>query len=102
VIRVRVPFDLHTVVSSGCGAFACATPLRISEVLALAVREAIGLRAPQDKFHRTMHATLAGLRSKRFVVEIDGRRFDDTEAIVVCSEVASVRFFMPARQPVRR
>jgi hypothetical protein len=94
VIRVRVPLDLHAVACSGSAAFALVTPLRVRDLLALAVREAIGVRAPQDKFYRSMHRTLAGMASGDFTVDIDGRAFCDTEAVVVCEGTAVVRFYV--------
>lgn len=100
MIRVRVPLDLHAVSSSRSGAFALATPLRVRDLLSLAVREAIGSRAPADKFARSLRATLHGLSAGRFTVDINGRLFDDAEAVVVCGDVADVRFFIPARRPV--
>lgn len=78
-----------------------ATPMRVRDLVSLAVREAIGARAPQDKFVRNLRTTLLGLTSGRFTVAIDGREFDDPEEVVVCGDVASVRFFLPARTPVR-
>jgi hypothetical protein len=100
MIRVRVPLDVHAVACSGSGAFALATPVRVRDLLSLAVREVIGARAPDDKFARSLRTTLHGLSSGRFTIDIDGRRFDDAEAVVVCGEVASVRFFMAARHTV--
>lgn len=96
MIRVRVPLDIHAVASNGSGAFALATPLRVRDLLSLAVREAIGARAPADKFARSLRATLSGLSMGRFTVDIDGRHFDDAEAVVVCGDVADVRFFTSA------
>jgi hypothetical protein len=100
MIRVRVPLDIHAVACSGSGAFALATPVRVRDLLSLAVREVIGARAPQDKFTRSMRSTLLGLSSGRFTVAIDGREFTDADDVVVCGEVASVRFYLPARAPV--
>jgi hypothetical protein len=60
MIRVKVPLDVHAVALGGSGAFALATPLRIADLLEFAVREAVGLRAPHDKFSRSVHRTLAG------------------------------------------
>ena len=97
---MRVPLDLHAVASSGSAAFALVTPLRVRDLLAMAVREAIGARAPQDKFFRSMHRTLAGVTAGDFTVDIDGRTFADVEAVVVCEGTAQVRFFVE-RQPVR-
>jgi len=98
VIRVRVPLDLHAVVADGSAAFALATPLRVRELIALAVREAIGERAPRDKFLRSIRRTLAGLAEGDFTVDIDGRRFADAEAVVVCGITADVRFFIARRR----
>ena len=98
MIRVRVPLDLHAVASDGSAAFALATPLRVRELVALAVREAIGARAPVDKYQRSMHRTLAGLASGDFTVDIDGRHFADADAVVVCEGTANVRFFVNRRR----
>ena len=102
MIRVKVPLDLHTVTLDGSGAFALATPLRIRELLGFAVREAVGSRAPQDKFARSVHRTLAGLAAGDFIVDVDGRRFCDADAVVVCRGTADVRFFLARRRAVLR
>lgn len=102
MIRVRVPLDLHAVATDGSAAFALATPLRVRELLALAVREAIGSRAPYDKFLRSVHRTLAGLARGDFIVNINGRSFVDADAVVVCEGTADVRFFLTQRAGVRR
>jgi hypothetical protein len=94
--------DLHAVATDGSAAFALATPLRVRELLALAVREAIGSRAPYDKFLRSVHRTLAGLAQGDFIVDIDGRTFADADAVVVCAGTADVRFFLTQRAGVRR
>ncbi len=93
VIRVAVPVDIGTIVAEGSGAFALATPLRVGELLALAVREVLGTGAPNDKLERGIRTTLAGLRAGEFVVDIDGRVFDDPAAVVICSGHAALRFF---------
>ncbi|HEY1655466.1 MAG TPA: hypothetical protein VGF86_10155 [Candidatus Tumulicola sp.] len=98
MIRVRIPLDLHAVAAGGCAAFALATPLRVRELLALAVREAIGSRAPRDKFLRSVRRTLAGLAAGDFTLVIDGRTFADPETVVVCAGAADVRFFVGTRQ----
>jgi hypothetical protein len=98
VIRVRVPLDLHAVATDGSAAFALATPLRVRELIALAVREAIGARAPQDKFLRSMHRTLAGLAKGDFTVDVDGRQFADADVVVMCGGTANVRFFVGRRR----
>ena len=100
MIRVRVPLDLHAVASNGSGAFALATPLRVRDLVSLSVREAIGTRAPADKFARSLRTTLHGLSAGRFTVDIDGRLFNDADSVVMCGEVADVRFFMPALRAV--
>ncbi len=97
MIRVRVPLDLHAVASSGAAAFALATPLRVRDLLALAVREAIGDLAPQDKFLRSVHRTLRGLALGDYTLNIDGRTFADPETVVVCSGTADIRFFTSPR-----
>lgn len=100
MIRVRVPLDLHAVACSGSGAFALATPVRVQDVVSLAVREAIGARAPQDTFARSLRATLAGLSTGRFTIDINGRLFHDADDVVVCGETVDVRFFLPPRRAV--
>jgi len=102
VISVRVPLDLHAVAATGCGAFAAATPLRVRDLLALAVRQAIGKRASREMAARALTGTLHGLNARRFTLEIDGRRFHRSDDVVVCSDVARIRFFLPARRPVHR
>ena len=98
MIRVRVPLDLHAVAVGGSPAFALATPLRVRELLALAVREALGSRAPHDKFQRSVGRTLAGLAAGDFTVDINGRHFTDLEAVVMCDGIADVRFFISRRR----
>jgi hypothetical protein len=98
MIRVRVPLDIHAVACNGSGAFALATPLRVRDLLSLAVREAIGTRAPADKFARSLRTTLNGLSCGRFTVDIDGRVFNDADAVVMCGEIADVRFFTCAQR----
>ncbi len=93
VIRVRVPLDLHAVASGGSAAFALATPLRVRDLLALAVREAIGARAPYDKFQRSVRRTLAGLAAGDFTIDVNGRHFSDAESVIVCDGTVNVRFF---------
>ena len=94
MIRIRVPLDLHAVAAGGSAAFALATPLRVRDLLALAVREVIGVRAPHDKFERSMVRTLAGLAAGDFVVDIDGRSFADGNTVVMCEGSVAVRFFI--------
>ncbi len=98
MIRVKVPLDLHAVAVGGSGAFALATPLRIRDLVRIAVREALGTRAPHDKFARSIHRTLAGLAAGDFIVDVDGRGFADADAIVVCERTVDVRFFLTQRR----
>lgn len=93
MIRVRVPLDLHAVAGTGSAAFAFATPLRVGDLIAMAVRESIGKRAPIEKFERSIRRTMVGLACGEFWVDIDGRRFCDPLAVVLCEGIASVRFF---------
>jgi len=102
MIRVKVPLDVHAVAIGGSGAFALVTPLRIRDVLEFAVREAVGLRAPHDKFTRSVHRTLAGLAAGDYIVEINGRRFADADQVVVCERTADVRFFLTRRRSAIR
>lgn len=100
MIRVRVPLDVHAVACNGSGAFALATPVRVGDLISLAVREAIGSRAPADKFARSLRTTLSGLQSGRFIVAIDGREYRSADEVAVCESVAHVGFYLPARLPV--
>lgn len=97
MIRVKVPLDLHAVAVGGSSAFALATPVRIRDLLGFAVREAIGARAPRDKFARSIHRTLAGLASGEFTIDVNGRSFTDANAVVVCEGSADIRFFLSKR-----
>jgi hypothetical protein len=101
VICVRVPVDLHAVATSGSPAFAYATPLRVSDLVALAVREAVGARAPLDKFQRSLRTTLTGLQDGRFLLTVDGRLVARTDDVVMCRQTARVQFFLPAVQGSR-
>jgi hypothetical protein len=98
MIRVKVPLDLHAVALGGSAAFALATPLRVRDLLEFAVREALGHRAPHDKFSRSVHRTLAGLAAGDFIVDVNGRRFTDANAVIVCEKTADVRFFLTRRR----
>ena len=92
MLRVAVPIDVSAVARTASAAFALATPLRVSDVLAAAVGEALGPRAPQDKRERVVRSTVAGLREGW--IEIDGKRYADPDHIVVCSGTATLRFFL--------
>ena len=93
VIRVPIPIDVGTIAATASDAFALATPIRVDCLLALAVREALGARAPYDKRERSVRATLAGFTAGKFVVDVDGRVYDRPDAVVVCSGTAVLRFF---------
>jgi hypothetical protein len=94
VIRIRVPLDLHAVATDGATAFALATPLRVRELLAMAVREAIGALAPHDKFLRSVRRTMTGFERGDFSVTVDGREVRDPDDVLVCEGCADVRFFL--------
>jgi hypothetical protein len=94
MLRVAVPIDVSAVSSTASTAFALATPLRVGDLLAAAVIEALGPRAPQDKRERVVRSSLAGLRDGSFVVEIDGRVYTDPDDVAVCSGTATLRFFL--------
>ena len=94
MLRVAVPIDVSAVARTASAAFALATPLRVRDLLTAAVVEALGPRAPQDKRERVVRSTLAGLGEGTYVVEIDGRVYDDPDEVVVCSGTATLRFFV--------
>ena len=102
VIRVSVPTDVGTIAETASDVFAAATPLRVAEILILAVREALGERAPHDKLERGIHATLAGFATGEFDVQVDGRSFRRLDDVVVCAGVATLRFFARSPRRVRR
>ena len=56
------------------------------------------MRAPEDKFARSVRATLGGLASGHYTVDIDGRHFSNPDDVVVCVGAADIRFFLPARR----
>lgn len=94
MIRVSVPIDVRAVVETDSPAFALATPLRVDDLLALAVNASLGPRAPQDKRARALRATLGGLREGKFVVDVDGRTYERAEDVVVCAGFVTLRFFI--------
>jgi hypothetical protein len=94
-----VPLDLHAVASTACAAFAAATPMRIEQLVRLAVKETQGARAPADKIARSIAATLSGLYAGNFTVDVNGRTFDHPHDVVVCEGCADVRFFLASRSP---
>lgn len=94
MLRVVVPIDVTAVSRTASTAFALVTPLRVGDLLASAVAEALGPRAPQDKRERVVRSTLASLAAGTYVVEVDGRVYTDPEDVVVCSGTATLRFFV--------
>ncbi len=102
MIRFSVPIDIGIIAATTSGAFALATPLRVDELLTIAVCQALGPHAPPDKRDRSVRTTLAGFRAGRFVVDIDGRIFDRADAVVVASGVVTLRFYStePHRRPL--
>lgn len=94
MIRVRVPLDLNAVASTACAAFAAATPMRVEQLVELAVRQTQGVRAPADKIARSIATTLAGLHAGNFTVDVNGRTFEHPHDVVVCENCADVRFFL--------
>ncbi len=101
MIRVSIPTDAATVEATGSPAFACATPLRLSELIALAISTALGARAPSDKRDRSIRAAFAAFLAREFVVDVDGRVYDRLDDVVMCTQEATLRFFAtsPARMP---
>ncbi len=93
MIRVSIPIDVGTIAATESSVFAHATPIRVDRLLALAVLEALGPRAPQDKRARAIRTTLAGFTAGLFTIEVDGRLFADPQGVVVCGNVATLRFF---------
>jgi len=94
MIWVSVPIDVSAVASNASAAFALATPLRVEEMVTLAVVQSLGPRSPQDKRERVVSRTLEGLTQGRFIVEIDGRVYYDASAVVVCAGTAQLRFLV--------
>jgi hypothetical protein len=100
VIRVPIPIDVGTIAATASCAFALATPLRVDRLLALAIAQALGARAPADKRARGISTTLAGFAAGKFVVDVDGRIFRRPDEVVVCAGTATLRFF--STEPQRR
>jgi hypothetical protein len=94
MLRVAIPIDVSAVSCAASAAFALVTPLRVGDLLAAAVVEALGPRAPQDKRDRVIRSTLAGLRAGTYLVEIDGRTYTDPDDVAVCAGTATLRFFL--------
>ena len=93
MIQVPVPIDLGTAVTADATAFVLATPVRVATLLELAIARVLGRRAPPDKRDRALRTTLAGLRTGKFHLHVDGRPIDDPERVVVCSGSVTLRFF---------
>jgi hypothetical protein len=93
VIRLAIPIDVRIIANTACSAFALVTPLRVEQLLRLAVYEVLGTRAPADKRERSVRAALDGLREGSFVIDIDGKIFDCPDDVVVCAGTATLRFF---------
>ncbi len=93
VIRLKVPLDIHAVIANRSLVFALATPLRVGTLLAMAVREASGSRAPHDKIARTVESTLRGFAAGSFAVNINGRAYRRLGDVVMCSDTVYIRFF---------
>jgi hypothetical protein len=96
MLRVAVPIDVSAVAQTASTAFALATPLRVGDLLSVAVVEALGPRAPQDKRDRVLRSTIEGLLAGTYVVEIDGRMYSDPDDVAVCAGTATLRFFLRA------
>ena len=94
MLRIAIPIDVSAVADSCSAAFALATPLRVGDLLAAAVVDALGRRAPQDKRDRMIRSTLDGLTGGRYVLEIDGRIYTHPDDVAVCSGTATLRFFL--------
>ncbi|MDQ6933653.1 MAG: hypothetical protein M3160_10850 [Candidatus Eremiobacteraeota bacterium] len=88
-----MPLDIHAVIANRSTAFALATPLRVETLIAMAVREAGGLRAPHDKIVRMTESTLGSFAAGEFVVTIDGRAYARAGDVAVCSDTVCIRFF---------
>lgn len=104
VIRLQVPIDLTTIRETASSAFSAITPMRVDALLALAVIEALGPRAPSDKRARCLRSTMDGLASGSFVVDIDGRIFSRPDDVVACATSVTLRFFSSGErsQPLRQ
>ena len=104
MIRLQVPIDLTTVRETASSAFSAITPMRVDTLLALAVVEALGPRAPSDKRARCLRSTVDGLARGSFVVDIDGRIFSRPDDVVACADQVTLRFFSSAdrSRPLRR
>lgn len=93
MLRIQVPIDIGTVATSQSAVFALVTPMRVRDLLALAVLQALGKRAPAAARERNLASILAGLASRRYALKVDGRLYDDPESCVACSDTVTLRFF---------
>jgi hypothetical protein len=93
VIRIPIPIDIGTIAATGGSVFAAATPLRLDQLVALAVHEALGTRAPLDKRERSVRTALDGLHAGKFVVDVDGRVCGRGDDVIVCAGTVTLRFF---------
>ena len=93
MLHVHVPIDIGTATTSQSPVFALATPMRVRELLQLAIEQALGKRAPADKRERNLATTLEGLVLRQFALDIDGRLYDDPDTCIVCSGTVTMRFF---------
>lgn len=93
MIRVTVPVDDGIIETTGSTAFALATPLRADQLIGLAVEEALGVRAPQDKRERTLRTVTASFSAGDFILDVDGRLFARPGDVIVCAKTATLRFF---------
>lgn len=90
---MAIPIDLGIIAQTRSGAFAGATPLRVDRLVALAVSEALGARAPREKRDRVVRRTLLGLAAGDFAVEVDGRVFTRPDDVAAVQGIVALRFF---------
>ncbi|MBC5800834.1 MAG: hypothetical protein GIX03_12610 [Candidatus Eremiobacteraeota bacterium] len=93
MIRVPIPIDVGTIAATGGSIFAAATPLRVEQLVVLAVHEALGARAPFDKRERSVRTALDGLYAGKFVLDVDGRICRRGDDVILCAGTATLRFF---------
>jgi hypothetical protein len=97
MIRVTIPVDDRIIAAAGSDAFSFATPLRADQLIALAVDQALGARAPQDKRERMLRTVTASFSAGDFILDVDGRLIADPAVVVVCAKTATLRFFASRR-----
>lgn len=93
MLQVQVPIDLGTIATTQSSAFALATPMRVRELLELAVPLALGRRSPADRRERVLRSALEGLDRGDFVIDIDGSIYNDPDSYLLCSGHVTMRFF---------